>query len=101
MNSFFAKSKLRNLKQYENAFISEDLTILKSRQLNYVKNECDDNFVSCHTRNGKIRMKRSERKEGKLIKKNKKDFSIGNWLVISTPDDLFNHEIDVNLAKLD
>ena len=54
---FFAKSKLRNLKQYENAFISEDLAILKLRLLNYVKNECDDNFVSCHTRNGKIRRK--------------------------------------------
>ena len=46
---FFAKSKVRNLKQYENAFISEDLTIPKSRLLNYVKNECDDNFVLCHT----------------------------------------------------
>ena len=32
---FFAKSKLRNLKQYKNAFISKDLTILKSRLLNY------------------------------------------------------------------
>ena len=79
-NEFFiAKSKLRNLKQYENAFISEDLTILKSRLLNYVKNECDDDFVLCHTRNGKIRMKRSAKKE-KLIKENEKDYGIGNWL---------------------
>ena len=74
---FFAKSKLRNLKQYENAFISEDLTILKSRLLNYVKNECDDNFV-CPTRNGKIRMKRFARKEGKLIKEN-----VCHWELVS------------------
>ena len=98
---FFAKSKLRRLKQYENAFISEDLIILKSCLLNYVKNECDDNFVLYHTRNEKIRMKRSARKEGKLIKENEKDFGIGNWLVISSPDNLFSHGIDVNLAKLD
>ena len=76
------------------------MTILKSRLLNYVKNECDDNFVLYHTRNGKIRMKRCA-KEGKLIKENEKDFGIGNWLVISSPDDLFSHGIDVNLAKLD
>ena len=46
-------------------------------------------------------MKRSARKEGKLINKNEKDFGIGNWLVISSPDYLFRHGIDVNLAKLD
>ena len=46
-------------------------------------------------------MKRSARKEGKLIKDNGKDFGIGNSLVISLPDDLFSHGIDVNLAKLD
>ena len=92
---FFAKSKLRNLKQYENAFISEDLTIFKSPLLNYVKNECDDDFVLCHTCNGKIRMKRSARK-GKVIKENEKDFGIGNWLAILSPDDLFSHGIDVN-----
>ena len=97
---FFAKSKLRNLKQYENTFISEDLITLKSCLLNYVKNECDDNFVLCHTRNGKIRTKRSARKR-KLKEKNEKDFGIGNWLVISMVDDLFSHGIDVNLAKLD
>ena len=101
-NKFFiAKSKLRNLKQYENDFISKDLTILKSRLLNYVTNECDDNFVLCHTCNGKIRMKRPARKEEKLIKENEKDYGIGNWFVISSPDDLFSHGIDVNLAKLD
>ena len=76
------------------------MTILKSRLLNYVKNECDDNFVLCHNRNGKIRIKRSSRKEEKLIKENEKDHGIGNWLVISSPDDLFSHGIDVNLAKL-
>ena len=78
------------------------MTILKSRLLNYGKNECDDNFLLCHTRNGKIRIKRFARKEGKLlIKKNGKDFGIRNWLLISSPDDLFSHGIDVNLAKLD
>ena len=46
-------------------------------------------------------MKRSARKEGNLIKENEKDFGIGNWLVISSSDDLFSHGIDVNLAKLD
>ena len=46
-------------------------------------------------------MKRFARKEEKLIKENEKDFGIGNWLVISSPDNLFSYGIDVNLAKLD
>ena len=30
-----------------------------------------------------------------------KDEGIGNWIVISSPDNLFKHHIDVDFAKLD
>ena len=30
-----------------------------------------------------------------------KDVGTGNWIVMSSPDDLFRHDIDVDFAKLD
>ena len=59
----FSKSKLKNCNngKFNNAFITEDLTPLHSKLLNYVKNDCDGKFVLCHTYNGRIRMKRSTR----------------------------------------
>ena len=30
-----------------------------------------------------------------------KDEGTGNWIVISSPDDLFRHDVDVDFAKLD
>ena len=45
-------------------------------------------------------MKRSAREESVLTNGNK-DEGTGNWIVISSPDDLFHHDIDVDFAKLD
>ena len=69
----FSKSKLKecNNEKFKNAFITEDLTPLCSKLLNYVKNECDGKFVLCHTYNGRIRMKRSAREQGVLTNGNK------------------------------
>ena len=44
-------------------------------------------------------MKKSAKKEG-LIGINKKDLGTGPWLVVTTPDDLFNHNVDINFSKL-
>lgn len=98
----FSKSKLKNCENstFENAFITEDLTPLRSKLLHYVKNYCEDEFVLCHTYNGRIRMKKSARKYGELDD-DEKDEGIGNWLMVSSPDDLFRHNIDVDFAKLD
>ena len=42
----FSKSKLKNCNngKFNNAFITEDLTPLRSKLLNYVKNDCDGKF---------------------------------------------------------
>ena len=51
----YAKSKLKSSERNSGVFITEDLTPLRNKLLNYVKNKCDDRFVLCHTLNGKIR----------------------------------------------
>ena len=65
-----------------------------------VKNECNGKFVLCHTYNGRIRMKRSAREQG-VMTDGGKDEGTGNWIVISSPDDLFRHDVDVDFAKVD
>ena len=52
----FSKSKLKNCNngKFNNAFITEDLTPLRSKLLNYVKSDCDGKFVLCHTQNKKV-----------------------------------------------
>ena len=72
-----------------------DATSLKTSELD----DCNGKFVLCYTCNGKIRMKRSARKQGLLTNGNK-DEDTGNWVVILSPDDLFHHNIDVDVAKL-
>ena len=78
----FAKSKLKNSQEFSKAFISEDLIPLRSKLMQYVKKECNNKFVLCHTINGNIRMKKSAKKEG-LIVVNEKDLGTGPWLVVS------------------
>ena len=85
--------------KFDNAFITEDLTSLRSKLLNYVKNDCDGKFVLCQTYNGRIRMKRSSREQG-VLTNGGKDEGTGNWIVISSPDDLFRLDVDVDFAKL-
>ena len=95
----FAKSKQKNSQEFLNAFLLEDLTLLRSKLLQYVKKECNNKNLLCHTNNGNIRMKKSAKKEG-LIGVNEKDFGTSPWLVVSTPDDLFKHNVDINFSKL-
>ena len=59
-----AKKKLKENAIYKSAFITEDLTPLRAKLLRYVKEECEDNFVLCHTMNDAIRMKKSAYKNG-------------------------------------
>ena len=61
-----AKSRLRDSKYFPDAFITEDITPLRSKLFHYVKNECLGKFVLCHTINGRIRMKKSAKYEGKI-----------------------------------
>ena len=68
-----AKKNLKGSKNYPKAFLTEDLTPLRSKLLNYVKYECNDKFVLCHSMNGRIRMKKASGrvdKEGKGKKNN-------------------------------
>ena len=99
----FTKAEIKNKANFRDAFITEDLTQLRFKLLNYVKNNCDNRFVMCHSHNGKIRMKESARTadnntnrngEGKGLRKKDKNEGKGNWIVVSSPDDLFNLGID-------
>jgi len=68
--------------------------------LNYVNKHCDDKFVLCHTINVRIRMKYSARTEQELNDESK-DEGTGDWLYVSTTNDLLKHGIDVNFKLLD
>ena len=86
------------VKNFLNAFISEDLTPLRSNFCN-VKKECNNEFVLYHTNNGDIRIKKSAKKED-LIDVNEKDLRTGPWLVVSTPDNSFKHNADIKFSNL-
>ena len=45
-------------------------------------------------------MKKSARKHGNLLT-DAKDEGVGEWLMVSSPDDLFKLDIDVNFRLLD
>ena len=55
----FTKDKLKKSENLHDCFITEDLTQLRFKLLNYVKNNCNNRFVMCHSYNGKIRIKES------------------------------------------
>ena len=96
----FAKSKLKKRELFTGAYITEDLTLLRNKLLNYMKTKCDDQFVMCHTINGKIRMKHFAAKAGKPLENSGRDEGTGNWLAISSPDDLFRYNIDLDFDAL-
>ena len=98
-NFLHSKSKLKENGEFNNAYITEDLTTLRSKLFNYIKNECDGEFVLVHTYNGSICAKRSALNHGKL-NDGKKDEGIGNWLTINSTDDLFKINIDLDFEKL-
>ena len=68
--------------------------------LRYVKEECEDNFVLCHTINGAIRMKNSAYKNGIPLDENGKDQRTDNWLYVKSPVDLFRHDENIDFSKL-
>ena len=56
----FNKSKLRdNDEKFNDVFITEDRTRLRAKLLKCIKNENNSKFVSIHTINRKIGMKRA------------------------------------------
>ena len=87
------------MQEFSQVFITEDLTPLRSKLLQYIKKECQNDFVLGHTFNGNIRMKRSAKKQG-LIEEGEKDQGTGVWLTVSSPDDLFNYDVDINFKTL-
>ena len=68
--------------------------------MNYVKNDCEGKFVLCLTYNGRIRMKKSALEQG-VLTDGSKDEGTGNWIVISSPEDLFRLDVNVGFSKLD
>ena len=92
-----AKKNLKGSKNYPKAFLTEDLTPLRSKLLNYVKYECNDKFVLCYSMNGRIRMKKASGR----IDKEGKDNGVGDWISVASPDDLFKHGVnDFDFGKL-
>ena len=86
------------MQKFSQAFISEDLTPLCSKLLQYIKKECQNDFVLSLTFNGNMRMKRLAKKQG-LIEKGEKDQGTSMWLTVSSPDNLFNCDIDINFKN--
>ena len=68
--------------------------------LQYVKKECDNDLVLCHSCNGKIPMKKSAQKAGLSLDKNGNDQGTGKWLIITSVDDVFKINVDVDFEKL-
>ena len=95
---FYKKSELKKSKDYKNAFVVEEITPLRQKLLNHVKNECDGEFVLCHTYNGKIRLKKSARRNGDL-NNDDKDEGIGDGIIITSLDGLFKHDIIIDFKK--
>ena len=95
----YAKSKLKDLESYTNAFITEDLTLLRSKLLHYIKTNCK-NFVLAHTINGKIRVKKSATCSGRILLEGEKDEGMGNWISINSPEDLAKQGENIDFKSL-
>ena len=76
------KAKEKDVMKLSGAFLAEDLTPLRSKLLWYCKKQCGGKFESVHTRDGRI---------------NAKIAGTDKWVVISSPDDLFTHGINVDI----
>ena len=73
--------KLKNIEGRQHVFVCEDLTPLRYKLLKYMQKSCSDKFTSCYTRNGNIKAKLNTSE--KLV-------------IVTSPDDLFKHGIDVD-----
>ena len=94
------KSALKANEAFNETFISKNLTPLRAKLLHCVKQECDNKFVQCQTINGKIRFKKSAVKKGLSLDENDKNPGTGNWMTVTSPDDLFKLNIDADFEKL-
>jgi len=85
-NEFFTnKRELKNIEGRQHVFVCEDLIPLQYRLVKYMQKSCSDTFTSCYTRNGNIKAK---------LKTSEK------WVTVTSPDDLFQHGIDVDYKKM-
>ena len=84
---------------YQKSFITKELASFRCKPLQYVKFECDNEFVRCHTINGKVRMKKSAGEAGKLVG-NLKYEGFGDWIYINGIDDLIKLNADIDFRKL-
>ena len=83
-------------------FITEDLTPIQAKLLQYSKFDCDDKLThtNIHTINKNIRFKKSAVKIELPRDDQGRDPGIGNWMHISTPDDLFKAEVDIDFSQI-
>ena len=84
-----SKKHLKSHPHFHNSFITENLTPFRAKLLWYVKNKCDGRFANAHTRNGSINVQLSTAK-GEDDK----------WYIINSPEDLFAHNVNVDLKLL-
>ena len=77
--------ELKNIEGRQHVFVCEDLTPLRYKLLKYMQKSCSDTFSSCYTRNGNIKAK---------LKTSEK------WVIVTSPDDLFKHGIDVDYKQM-
>ena len=77
----------KDIKKFKKAFIVEDLTPLRSKLLWYAKNQCDNKFQNCHTKEGRILAQTSQSKPSE-------------WISLSTPDDFHKHGVDIDVDIL-
>ena len=84
------KINLKDNYDFKDVFIGKDQTQLRAKLLWYVKNCCDNEFVSCHNIIGKIRRKRSAWKNDESGSSAKeRDPGTGDWIIIISPDNFF------------
>ena len=83
MNFCINKAGLKKSRKFRNTFITEDLTQLRYKLLNYTETKCNDRLVVCQSYNCKIKIKEVGKEEGK-------------WIVVTSPDDLFNSGIKID-----
>ena len=77
--SLHEKAAGQGITKFSKAYIAEDLTPWRSKLLWYAKKKCNNKFVKCHTRNGKIKAKLASNPDSR------------DWITISNPDDFFKH----------
>ena len=77
----YSKANLKDRTKFKDAFIVKNLTPLRAKLFNYVKKECNDEFVLCHTYKGKVRMKKSAKQQAGKLNPNEVDKKIAIGLL--------------------